>query len=271
MAESAGEIPLSSLDMKLLLYAIAVLVLAYLAARIMTFILERASERAWKYRITVKMAIPLVKFSIYGLAFYYILKSVLEVSTLQLVAFSGILGAVVGFGMKDIFAGVLGGIILTLDKPYQVGDKIRVGEHYGEVKDIGLRATRLVTPSDDLVSIPNQVFLYQAVANANSGNQEMMVVVDMFIDSEADARVAMKIAREAMVTSRYIYLADNRSVSVFLKDFPFYRRVRVKGYVFDLRHEFDLEADVTRRAWEAMTEAGIKPPRVKVPEVAGPM
>ena len=123
------------------------------------------------------MAIPLLKFSIYGIATYYITRSILELSTVQLVAFSGLAGAAVGFGLKDLEAEVVGGVVIVLDKPYQVGDKVKIGEHYGGDRDIGLRSTRIVTPDDNLVSVSNQMVLSQAVANANAGSQEMMVVI----------------------------------------------------------------------------------------------
>jgi moderate conductance mechanosensitive channel len=82
----------------------------------------------------------------------------------------------VGFGMKDLVAEVVGGLVIVLDKPYQVRDKVYMGGYYGEVKDIGIRATRLVTPDDTLVSVPNQMALSQPVANATADVQEMMVV-----------------------------------------------------------------------------------------------
>ncbi len=133
-----------------------------------------------------------------------------------------------------------------------------------EVKDIGIRATRLVTPDDTMVSVPNQMALSQPVANATAGVQEMMVVIDLFVDSRSDAPKAMEISREAVVTSRYVYISDGHQVSILLKDFPFYRRVRAKAYVRDLRREFDFESDVTTRAWEAFTVAGIEPQKVQM-------
>jgi len=241
-----------------------VLVLAYLATRIVVFLLTWSSERVYEHRITVKMAIPLAKFAIYGFAVYHILGSVLELSTTQLVAFSGLVGAAIGFGLKDLVAEVVGGIVIVLDKPYQVGDKVRIDGHYGEVRDIGLRATRLVSPDDSLISVSNQKVLSQILANANAGSQEMMVVIDLFIDSRSDASRAMEILRESAVTSRYVYISERRPVTILLKDFPFYRRVRAKAYVYDLRDEFQFESDVTGRAWEAFVAEGIEPPKAGV-------
>ncbi|HII06823.1 MAG TPA: mechanosensitive ion channel [Methanotrichaceae archaeon] len=262
-----SDIPALGIDSSIVMNALLVLALAYIATRIVVFLLTWLSERVYEHRITVKMAIPLAKFAIYGFAMYHILGTILQLSTAQLVAFSGLAGAAIGFGLKDLVAEVVGGFVIVLDKPYQVGDKVRIDDHYGEVRDIGLRATRLVSPDDSLISVSNQKVLNQTLANANAGSQEMMVVIDLFINSKSDIARAMQILREAAVTSRYVYISDKRPVTILLKDYPFYRRLRAKAYVYDLRREFEFESDVTKRAWEAFREEGIEPPKAGVVEM----
>jgi small-conductance mechanosensitive channel len=121
-----SSIPTLGVDSSTVMNALLVLALAYVATRIVVFLLTWFSEKVYEHRITVKMAIPLVKFAIYGFAVYHILGSVLQLSTAQLVAFSGLAGAAIGFGLKDLVAEVVGGIVIVLDKPYQVGDKVRI-------------------------------------------------------------------------------------------------------------------------------------------------
>ncbi len=263
----SSDIPSLGIDSSTVMNALLVLALAYVATRIVVFLLTWLSEKVYEHRITVKMAIPLAKFAIYGFAMYHILGSILQLSTAQLVAFSGLAGAAIGFGLKDLVAEVVGGFVIVLDKPYQVGDKVRIDDHYGEVRDIGLRATRLVSPDDSLISVSNQKVLSQTLANANAGSQEMMVVIDLFINSSSDAARAMQILREAAVSSRYVYISEKRQVTTLLKDYPFYRRVRAKAYVYDLRREFEFESDVTKRSWDAFREEGIEPPKAGVVEM----
>lgn len=251
--------PISS---AILLDVILVLVAATVFVRITTFILIWFSERAGKYRITVKMVIPLLKLTTYGLAIYYIMASVLKLSATELVIFGGFLGAAIGFGLKDVFADMVGGIVITFEKPYQVGDKISIGEHYGEVTDIGIRATKLKTPDDNLVSVPNYLIFVQAVASANAGSPEMMVVIDLFIDPDSDTGLAMKILKEAVVTSKYVFISKKRPFDILLEDLPFYQRLRAKAYVYDLRYEFQFKSEVTERTWDEFCKEGIKAPKI---------
>jgi small-conductance mechanosensitive channel len=215
-------------------------------------------------RITAKMLIPLLKFSIYFAAIYYILVVIFNIGSNQIILFSGLLGAGLGFGLQNLFADVVGGILTVAERPYQIGDKITMGGYYGEVKDIGLRVTWLVTPDDNLVSVPNGSIFKDPVSSANAGNLEMMVAIDLFIDPSCDTNLAMNILKEALVTSKYIQLSEKHPYVILIKDFPFYKRIRAKGYANDFRFEFLFETDVTRRAWQEFKQVGIKPPRIGI-------
>lgn len=263
---------MQSINASTILTSIAMLLLAYVAGSISTYVLTRLSE--WKVlnvfglnRITVKMLIPLLKFSFYFIAAYYILTAIFNIASDQFILFSGLLGAGIGFGLKDLFADIVGGLLTILERPYQIGDKITMASYYGEVKDIGLRATRLVTPNDTLISVPNGSIFQNPVANVNAGSLEMMVVIDLFIDPNCDETLAMQILREALVTSKYIRLSEDHPFVILLKDYPFYKRIRAKGYANDLRYEFPFETDVTRRAWLEFKRVGIRPPKMGVVQV----
>jgi small-conductance mechanosensitive channel len=260
-----------SINTSTILSSLGLLLLAAAAIRVTTFALTRLSELKilnvlGLNRITVKMLIPLVKFSFYFTTIYYILAFIFNIASNQLILFSGLLGAGLGFGLQNLFADVVGGLLIVAERTYQIGDKIHLGGYYGEVKDIGLRVTSLVTPDDTLVSVPNSSILQSPAANVNAGNLEMMVVIDMFIDSTSDASMAMNILREALITSPYIRLSEKHPYVILMKDFPFYKRIRAKGYANDFRYEFILETDVTNRAWHEFRRTGIMPPRMVMPE-----
>lgn len=257
---------MQSINASDILGSLVVLIVAIFASRISTYLLIRVSE--WRSlnifrlnRITIKMLIPILKFAIYFAAIYYILASIFNIASSQLIIFSGLFGAGLGFGLQGLFADVVGGMLTIVERPYQIGDKITMGGHYGEVKDIGLRVTRIVTPDDTLVSVPNGSIFQTPLANVNAGNLEMMVVIDLFIDSVCDDYLAMNILKEALLTSKYIWLSEKHPYVILIKDFPYYKRIRAKGYVNDFRHEFLFESDVTQRAWKEFNKIGIKPPR----------
>ncbi len=132
----------------------------------------------------------------------------------------------------------------------------------GEVVNIGIRSTQLLTPDDTLVSVPNHVFLNESIANANAGQAEMLVTVEFYIGPESDAREARRIVEDALVSSQYVYVDDEYPVSVHLEDGPHFRTVTGKAYVNDLRNELTCKTDVTDRVLEEFGRRNIRSPKV---------
>jgi len=69
---------------------------------------------------------------------------------------------------------------LPFDRPFHVGDKIEVGKYYGEVIEIGLRSTRIVTGDDSVVAVPNGEMMNHSISNSNSGESNCQVVAEFF-------------------------------------------------------------------------------------------
>jgi len=254
-----------SIDIQTILTIVLIFSIAYILGRIITILLSKLSDKlSQSGRVKVKLIIPVVKFVIYIVAFYYIFRQIFLIFGPELFLLTGLLGAAIGFGVKDLFADFVGGIVITFEKPYQIGDKISIGNNYGEVTDIGIRATKLVTPDDNVVTVPNSLIFNESVASGNYGASEMMVVIDLYIAGESDVEPAMRILQEAVVSSKYVYISKKRPVTLLYKAFPFYTRLRAKAYVNDLRDEFKFESDVHTRTWIEFQKNGIRPPQLHI-------
>jgi small-conductance mechanosensitive channel len=248
------------LDAAAILQAVLVLALAYVAARVVTAGLSAIAERAGERRIAVKVFVPLARFLIYAVALASVLGGIFQLSSTQLVAAGGLLGAVLAFGIQDLFASVVGGLVVVFERPYRVGDKVTLGGHYGEVTDVGIRATRLVTPTDTEVVVPNLAVFGDPVANANAGAAELLATAELHVAPTADRERAVDLVREAALTSPYVRLSADHPVTVIVEDGPRYTTIESRAYVADLRDESLFRSDVTRRALAAFDAAGIERP-----------
>lgn len=255
-AEELGQV----LDLSTVLGAVGVFVAAYLLARATAFLLSAAAERRPSRRITIKMFIPAMKLAVYAGAVYVVVVPVLDLTSAQLLAVSGLVGAAIGFGLQDLITALVGGLVIVFEKPYQVGDKITVGDDYGEVTAIGLRATRLRTPDDTAVVVPNDALFTSNVANANDGTPRMLVTTEVSVAPGADLERATDVLEEAIVTSAYVHVDDEHPVSVRVDDGTYHRTVRGKAYVADLRDERAFESEVTERTLAAFEAHGIETP-----------
>jgi small-conductance mechanosensitive channel len=64
----------------------------------------------------------------------------------------------IGLGLQDLIKNLIGGMVIVVDRPFQIGDRVKLAEAYGEVKQIGLRSTKVYTDTGMLVTIPNSDF-----------------------------------------------------------------------------------------------------------------
>jgi len=81
------------------------------------------------------------------------------------VAGLGVVGIAVGFAAQDTLANLIAGIVVFIDKPFIVGDWITVADQFGKVADITLRSTRIRTPQNSYVVIPNKQIIDVVLEN----------------------------------------------------------------------------------------------------------
>jgi small-conductance mechanosensitive channel len=241
--------------------AVLVLVLTFFLVRGVGFVLESLAERSAHRRLFFKRLLPILRITIWIVAVYVVLGVIFNLSTDNLITAAAAIGLAVGFAAQDILKNIFGGLVIVFDQPFQVGDKISVAGTYGEVVSIGLRSTRITTPDDNLVSVPNAQVVDGQVSNANAGALDCQVVTDLYLPGWVDEAQAKQIAYEAAASSKYAYL--DKPIVVLVKDEfkeTFITHLKVKTYVLDTRYEFLLASDITERARRAFREAGLLKP-----------
>ena len=241
-----------------IIWAVIFLLISFYIIRLTTSLLNKLSERSAEYRITLKGFIPVVRILGWTVALYIVIAGIFAPPVETVLLITGSLGIAVGFASQDIFKNIFGGLMILLDRPFQVGDKIQVGSHYGEVLSIGLRSIRVVTPDDSVVSIPNGELMNQSVSNSNTGATDCQVVSEMYLPVHIDTAKAKNIAIRAAQVSKFVYL--KKPIAVIFKNEIFQDRpvlkMRLKAYVFDIRYEFAFMSDMTESTIRELIKAG---------------
>lgn len=238
------------------------LVFAYIIIASLTRFLYFFGERNPSYRIRLKGMVPIIRIISWTLVIYIIIVGIIHPTMSTLLALSASLGVAVGFASQDILKNIFGGIMILVDRPFIVGDKIEVGNYYGEVVEIGLRSTRIVTPDDSLVSIPNAEMMNSSVSNSNAGERNCQVVAEIFLPITIDTSEVRRIAKEAAQVSSYIYLKKPITVLFFMemREVRAYYKMRLKAYVMDIRHEFQFKSDMTEIVIRELIDQGVLDP-----------
>ncbi len=234
---------------------ILILLVTYVLGKIISAILKKFAEKYSQKRIQIKGFIPITKLFVYSTSIFFIVFGVLNISKGTLTALGLSLGVALGFAFQDIIGNLFGGIIIIFVKPFTIGDKIKIGNHYGEVTDISIRRFVLVTSDDNAITVPNKTILTEKVSNANSGELNCQVVTEIYLPYSVDTEKSEQCAYEAVYSSPYSFLKKPVSV-VFestLNKIPVIK-MKVKAYVFDHRYEFVFSSDITKRVMKSLRD-----------------
>lgn len=238
-------------------YAAVVVAGIWLLVRLSTSLLEAFSQQAPRARFFFKLLAPILRFGLW-LAGLTIVLSIFSPSRETLLAMLASVGIAVGLGTQDLVKNIIGGLVILVDRPFQLGDRVRIGDAYGEIDHIGLRSTKLTTPDDTHVTIPNSEILSSMAWNSNSGVLDCQVVTDLFLPFDADPVTIEEIGYEAAFSSPFILLS--KPVVVLVQDgfdrHPF-TRLRVKAYVYDHRFEPRFQSGITQRAKAEFIRRGL--------------
>ena len=241
---------------------------AFFLNRLIVGALDRMGEGQARRRLLFKKVQSFTRLGIFIVATYLVVMTFFggDEQNKALIGLGGTLAVAIGFALKDTASSLTAGILILIDQPFQVGDRVQFGDTYGEVKEIGLRSVRIVTLDDNEVSIPNNKFLTESVASANAGALDMMVVLQFHIAASEDFDLAKRLVYEACITSKYVFL--HKPVVILLheeaKGTVHSTVISCKAYVIDTRYEKAFVSDVTERAKRAFRQHQIMYPYMQM-------
>ena len=142
------------------------------------------------------LAQKLAALAIIAIAFFVGI-DVAGIDLTALAVFSGALGLAVGFGLQKTFGNLIAGIILLMDRSIKPGDVISVGESFGSVNKIGVRAVSIVTRDGKEYLIPNELLMTQEVVNWSYSTRDVRISIPIGIAYDCDVKLAHKLMVEA--------------------------------------------------------------------------
>ncbi len=181
--------------------------------------LAEQSEGDWDDRL-IELLELVVKYVVWFAALMAIL-SIFEVNITPFLAGAGIAGLAVALAAQDIISNFFGGAIITVDKPFKVGDRIKVDQYYGDVISIGPRSTRLKTLDYQIVTIPNNKITTNVIVNYAEPDQKLRIVIPVSVAYGSDPKrikeILLDIARDTVKNTEY--LLEDPAPKAFFSEF----------------------------------------------------
>ena len=148
---------------------------------------------------------------------------------------------VVGVSLIPLIKNFIGGIFISVVRPFEKGNFIKILEHYGEVQRIGWRSTKILSSENNVVYIPNSLFLTHSVENINIGKREQLITLEFEFPFTYGSRFIVSMLKDAAISSPYTF--SKKEAKVYLSKSDFINEINkyeVNLYLFDARYENEL-------------------------------
>jgi small-conductance mechanosensitive channel len=180
-----------------------------------------------------------------------------------LLAAAGIAGVALALAAQDILSNFLGGAIIAIDKPFRMGDRVRIDTFFGDVVALGPRSTRIKTMDSQIVTIPNATITSGVIINYSMPDPTLKIRIPFSVaygsDMEKVTEILLAIAREAAEKTPWVN--TDPAPSVYFREFG---QSGLNGQLLlwttNYDYEWDVQDWVNRRIARRFREEQIEMP-----------
>ena len=163
--------------------AAMVLVIGLLAIRVVMTLVRRTLEKSKLEKAAHTLILSLTRVVLYLLLFLAT-ASALGIDVTGIVALASVLTLAVSLALQNALTNVIGGFTLLSTHPFRSGDFVEIAGHSGTVQEISMTYTRLATPDNKLISLPNSAVVAAQIVNYSAAETRR---VDVNVSASYDA------------------------------------------------------------------------------------
>jgi len=113
----------------------------------------------------------------------------------------GLLSVGIGFGLQNVTANFVAGLVLLFERPIRIGDRVTVGDVEGDVEEISMRATKVRTLNNISIIVPNSQFTSSNIVNWSYGDPRIRLDIDVGVSYGSDLDLVLKSLKEVALES----------------------------------------------------------------------
>lgn len=219
---------------------------------LLEFILLQSKDSTVGGRYTATTLLRYVIIAIGTLSFF----SIVGASWSQLQWLAAALSVGIGFGLQEIVANFISGLIILFERPIRVGDTVTVNDTTGLVTRIQIRATTITTYDKQELLVPNKEFITTQLLNWTLSDQTTRVIVPVGIAYGSDVEKAIKILKETAEEHKGI-LKSPESFVTFESFGDNALQLTLRAYLPSLEKRLETITELHKAINEKFNEAGI--------------
>jgi small-conductance mechanosensitive channel len=177
-------------------------------------------------------------------------------------AFRGVsifIGAIISFGSTSAVANIVAGVVITYMSPYKIGDRVKIQEITGDVIERTLLVTRIRTPKNEDVTIPNANIINNKIVNYSTNTEDLGLLIHTTVTIGYDVPwgIVDKLLRQAAQKSLHIEAEPAPFVLQTSLD-DHYVSYELNAYIKEPNKMPAIYSDIHKNIQEAFNEAGIE-------------
>jgi small-conductance mechanosensitive channel len=165
-----------------------IVLLIYLTGKLKKWVLEFLQKKSHVSTGVGEAIATIVRYIFVVIGCIVILQT-MGIDLSSLVVLAGALGVGLGFGLQNIVNNLISGIIILFERPIKVGDRVVVGEVQGNVTEIKIRSTTVVTNSNIAIIIPNSQFISEQVTNLSYTDDRIRYDIPIGVGYNSDPNI----------------------------------------------------------------------------------
>jgi potassium efflux system protein len=162
-----------------------------------------------------------------------------------------------GFGLQEIFANFVSGLILLFERPFRVGDVITIGDLSGRVTRIRTRATTILDFDNKEIVVPNKSFITDRLVNWTLSDTITRITIKVGVAYGTDPAAVRAVLHDAARENSRV-LADPAPASWFLAFGASSLDFELRVFVGDLGDRLPVQDELNARIAALCTERGIE-------------
>ena len=200
--------------LKDIIVTIIILIASFLIIKWASMFINNTGKKFESDQTLIQVINELIKYTVYAFAVTLILNEI-GINITAIAVSLGIVGIAVGFAARDTISNFIAGLFVLGDKSFKVGDIIEISNQKGKVMIMGFRVTKLVTPDNNIITIPNSNFSKNVHIN-HTPLEEKRVDLDVTIPYSVDIEDITKSFDE--LTSGFKWALDEPKANVNINE-----------------------------------------------------
>ena len=185
-----------------------------------------------------------------------------------LLAGAGVMGLALSLAAKDTLSNLIAGVLLIMDRPFKVGDRIELWSApnetgtWGDVIEIGLRATKIRNPDNLVIVVPNSQIMVRDIINYTMSGEDIRLRIPFSVAYESDIDRAKVLLVEA--AKKVEGVKPSPEPIVIVRGFgPSDVQIQLRVWILEARNRRRIADEITGRAVRAFADAGVEIPYPK--------